>query len=181
MTVIAEHLGRACAAACLGLGGCLASPALAGTTASFQVSATVVPGCEINGSAPAPSQNLGQLGTLNFGTHSALGTDTVTAVLVRNSGITLSCTPTVSLTMSLDGGQHAATTRNLQAAGGTERVAYRLYRDPGFGQELLANQGYGITFSDPYAVPLPIYGRLDLPGVRRPDVYRDTVTVTLTW
>lgn len=153
----------------------------AATSTSFQASATIVSGCEINGSLPTPGQAIGQIGTLNFGVHSALDTGPVTAALAQNAGLTIACTPAVSLMMSIGGGLHSATTRNLQATGSSARLSYRLYRDPGFSQELLINQAVAVTFADPSHVALPIYGRLTLPGNAVPDTFEDTVVVTLTW
>lgn len=165
---------------CLAL-GLLISEARAETTASFQLSATVVEGCEINAALPANGQDIGQIGTIDFGSHSALSTETITAALVRNAGISLSCTPSVSLSMTLDGGLHADAARNLQHVGGPERIAYRLYGDASFTQELTANQPTPISFSNPEAIALPIYGQLTLPGDKPPGVYSDTVMLTLTW
>lgn len=163
---------------CLSL--CLAAPAAAQTSASFQVNATIVPGCEINGSPPVAGQNIGGLGTLDFGSHSALATGPVSTSLAPNAGLTLSCTPSVTLTMSLGNGLHAAGVRNLQEPGGG-RIAYRLYRDAAFSQETLANQAFSVSFSGAGAIALPIFGRLTLPGNSSPGTYTDTVIVTLAW
>ena len=188
MSAIAKFLigapGRA-AAACL-VPWLVPQAAVADTSASFLASAKIEAGCEINGVVPAANASVGQIGTLAFGTHSALATGPVTATMVQNGGFKLSCTPSVGLTMSLDGGQHGGSQgsalRNLQAPGtGADRIEYRLYRDAGFSQELQAGQPYPIIFSNPLAITLPIYGRLILPGNRRPEVYSDTVVVTLTW
>lgn len=179
----AQHrAGLACrtAAACLAP-WLLATPAAAETSAAFQVSASVVPGCEVNGGTPAPGASVGQIGTLDFGTHSALDTGQVTATMVRNAGFTLACTPTVALSMTLDGGLHTAGQRNLQAQDGAERIAYRLYRDAAFSQEFLTGQAVPVAFGTPSNVALPVYARLTLPGNARPAVYSDTVIVTLAW
>lgn len=171
-------LGGGVLGICLSL--CLTAPAAAETSASFQVSATIVPGCEINGSPPVAEQSVGGLGTLDFGEHSALATGMVSTSLAQNADLTLNCTPSVALTMSLGGGLHTAGARNLQEPGGG-RIAYRLYRDAAFGQELLANQFFPVSFAGPGAIALPIYGRLTLAGDSRPGTYTDTVIVTLAW
>ncbi len=184
MTARAQNragLMRRTAAACLALGLFAPAAATAQTTASFQVSAAIVPGCEVNGATPAAGASVGQIGTLDFGTHSALATGQVTATMVRSAGFTLACTPSVALAMTLDGGLHAAGGRNLQAQGGPERIAYRLYSDAAFSQELLTGQAVPLAFSTPSSVALPVYARLTLPGNARPAVYSDTVVVTLAW
>lgn len=159
----------------------ISSPAWAQPTASFQVSATIVPGCEIGGAPLAPGQSLGAVGTLDFGEHSALTTGPVSATLFQSTALQLACTPSVALTMSLNGGLHAGVSRNLQASAGPGRLAYRLYTDAGRTQELLVNQPVSLSFSNPQAISLSIYGELQLPGNSRPDVYSDTLVVTLAW
>lgn len=183
MSARAKHRrGMKCRTAIAYLASWLFVPAAAAeTSATFQVSATVVPGCEVNGSTPAPGASVGQIGTLDFGSHPALATGQVTATMVRSAGFTLACTPSVALSMTLDGGLHAAGGRNLQAQGGPERIAYHLYGDAAFSQELLTGQAFPLTFSNPSAVAMPVYARLTLPGNARPAVYADTVVVTLAW
>lgn len=176
--------GRA-AAACL-CPWILPQAAVADTSASFLVSAKIEAGCEVNGVVPAAGANVGQIGTLAFGEHSALATGPVTATMVQSGGFHLACTPTALPTMTLDGGLHGGSAgsalRNLESpAGAAERIAYRLYRDAGFSQELLAGQAYAVPLGTPLAITLPIYGRLTLAGNRRAAVYSDTVVVTLTW
>lgn len=158
----------------------LAAPAGAQTSASFQVSATVVPGCEINGSPPTPGQSVGQAGVLDFGTHSALETGAVSVSLAQNAGLTFRCTPSVTLTMAVGSGLHAGTSRNVQEPGG-RRIAYSLFRDPAFTQQLAVNEAVPVSFSGSGAIALPVYGRLNLGAGNWPGTYTDTVVVTLTW
>jgi len=158
----------------------LATSATAQTSASFQVSATIVPGCEINGSPPTAGQGIGQAGVLDFGSHSALETGQISVSLAQNGGLTFRCTPTVALTMALGGGLHAGSSRNVQGPGGA-RLAYNLFRDAGFTQQLAVDQPVPISFSGPGAIALPIYGRLNLGTANRPGTYTDTVVVTLAW
>lgn len=175
-TGLIGRIGGVCLAPCLQM-----PVAAADTMATFDLAATIVEGCEINATLPVDGQDVGQIGTLDFGSHSALSTETVTAALVQNAGLTLSCTSSVSLSMSLDGGLHADGSRNLQRSGDTDRIAYRLYGDSSFTQELLADQPVSISFGDPEAITLPVYGRLTLPGNSPPGIYSDTVMVTLSW
>lgn len=157
------------------------SAAYAVTSASFQVSAIVVSGCEINGDLATGGELLGRVGTIDFGTHSALATGNITANMVQNSALTLSCTPGVALTMSLNGGLHATSSRNLQASGSAATIPYRLYRDAGLNQEFTINQAVSVTFADPQSIALPVYGQITLSGDKPPDTYSDTILLTLSW
>lgn len=166
------------------MGACFAfyaaAPVAAEPSATFQVTAEIVPGCEINGLAPASGQNIGGLGTLDFGEHSGLATGAVSTSLVQNTSLTLRCTPSVALTMTLSEGLHVGSGRNLQGPGG-DRVAYSLYQDAAFSEELVANQAFQIDFADQAPISLPIYGRLMLDGTNVSGTYSDTVMVSLEW
>lgn len=148
---------------------------------SFQVSATIVEGCEINQTLPANNQAVGSIGTLDFGNYPSLTTGPVSAALVQDMGFRISCTPSVALSMSLDAGENVATARRLRLSGGTDHIPYALYADPGFAQELAINQPHSISFSGNGAIILPIYGRLTLSGNSAPGTYEDMVRVTLVW
>jgi len=164
-----------------GLAAALSNPAMADTTTSFQVSATVVSGCEINGSLASGGEALGRYGLLDFGSHSSLSRDTVSTAIAADAGLTLSCTPGVALSMALGAGQHGSAVRNMQAAGSGALLPYRLYRDAGFSNEMQIDQAYAVTFADPEAIALPIYGRAVLSGDKPPDTYSDTIVLTLSW
>ncbi|WP_336962840.1 spore coat U domain-containing protein [Sphingobium aquiterrae] len=159
----------------------LPSAAEAATSALFQASATIVSGCEINRALPAGGASLGEIGTLDFGTHSALATGPATAMMAQDASVELRCTPDVTLTMTTDAGLHGGTTRNLQASHSSDRLPYRLYRDAAFSQEVLANQPIAVSFSAASQISLPLYGRMTLPGNMPPDTYGDTIVVTLNW
>ena len=162
---------------------CLSDTVRAETSANFQVSAVIEAGCSVDGLGLAG--NAGTIGALDFGEDSGLSTATHTAGLIGNQVITLRCTPGVTLTMAIDGGQHeAGGIRNLQLGGGTEdRLQYRLYADAGFNQEIDIGQSRSITITSAVMndVELPVFGRLVLPGARVPGVYTDTLIVTLDW
>lgn len=155
--------------------------AQAETSASFGVSAQVVSGCEINSVLATNGQSLGQIGTLDFGTHPALETGVVTTSLTPNAGLVLRCTPGVSLQMSSDGGTHNDGVRNLQKTGGAQKQPYRLYRDLARTQEWLAGQAVPVSFTAGADISLPIYAALALGGTLPPGTYTDTVVVTLNW
>lgn len=146
-------------------------PLDAATSSSFQVSATVTSGCLVVGGSS-------NYGTLNFGTWSALATGTASAA-VSAAGVTLQCTPGVTLNMKVDGGQNAGTSRNLKA--GNALVAYQLFRDAAYSQSLGISQSVTVAYSDSTNIKLPIYGRLSLPGTAPAGSYSDVVQVELSW
>ena len=155
--------------------------AVAATSASFAVVAEVISGCEINGALPDGGQPVGDLGTLAFGTYSALKQGVVSTSLAWNSNVHLRCTPGVSLTMSVDGGLHPGTTRNMQAATSSARISYQLYQDVGLTVALPADQPVAVPVEDTEGMYLPIHGAALLTGDQLPDTYSDTLTITLNW
>ncbi|MBK4987988.1 Csu type fimbrial protein [Pseudomonas sp. S36] len=157
-----------------GVGLLLAAPLDAATVSTFTVSAQVVPGCLVVGGAT-------QYGMLDYGSQSALSTATLTAA-IGGATVTLQCTPGVALSMSLDGGQNGAGgARNLKRAGGAQLLSYQLYRDAALAQGLGIGQSVGVAYSDPAAVKLALYGRVQLPGNLPPGTYSDVVQVTFSW
>ena len=160
----------------LAVGLCLAltQGAHAVTTSTFQVTAQIVAGCLVVGGVTA-------YGVLDYGTSSALSTATLSTSL-GGSTVTFQCTPGVALSMSLDGGQNSASgTRNLKRSGGTQLLAYHLYRDAGFSQSLGIGSSVAVSYSDPTAIKLPVYGRTTLTGTLPAGTYTDVVQVTVTW
>ena len=147
-------------------------PLSAVTTQSFQVSATITPGCLVVGAGT-------HYGALSYGSHSALASNSVTAAL--SGGVTLQCTPGVTLSMSVDGGLHSSTGRNMQLNSGSARVAYQLFRDAAFSQSLGVSQSVNVSYSDASSISLPIYGRVQLPGNQPGGTYSDTLQVQLSW
>ncbi|WP_238340095.1 Csu type fimbrial protein [Citrobacter sp. NCU1] len=147
------------------------------TTQSFQLSATVTPGCSIiTGSG-------GVLGTLDFGRYSGVETRQVNTRFVPNAALSLACTPGVSLSMSIDGGRHFASVRNMQRSEDTQRVAYRLYSAASLGanSEIGVNQPVSVVYSDSNNIALPLFGVAFLTGFSPVGNYSDQLTVTLSW
>ncbi|MCO7520711.1 MULTISPECIES: spore coat U domain-containing protein [unclassified Pseudomonas] len=160
----------------LALGLCLAltQGTQAATSSTFQVSAQIVAGCLVVGGVTA-------YGVLDFGTRSALSTATLSSAL-GGTTVTFQCTPGVALSMSLDGGQNsAAGTRNLKRTGGTQLLAYQLFRDAAFSQSLGIGGSVALSYSDPTAIKLPVYGRTALTGTLPAGTYTDVVQVTVSW
>lgn len=153
------------------------------TTAQFEVSATIAPGCLVDGLGS--SGHAGTIGTLDFGTDSTFSTATHTATTTTSQGIRLRCTPGVNLMMGVDGGSHAATgARHLQRGSDTAaRIAYAVCRDAACNQPIAigGSAGIPITGANSEDVLLPLFASLTLPGSLPPGTYTDTLTVTLTW
>ncbi|MEE4450991.1 spore coat U domain-containing protein [Novosphingobium resinovorum] len=159
------------------------TPARADTTAQFDVTATVTPGCLVDGLGA--SGNAGRIGVLDFGVDSTFSVATRTATTTTGQAIRLRCTPGVGLTMSIDGGGHAAAGgRNLQrGATATARIPYRLCRDAACTLPIAIGTAVPVTVTSATSedVRLPVYGSLTLPGTLPPGTYTDTLTITLTW
>ncbi|MNJ61682.1 Spore Coat Protein U domain protein [compost metagenome] len=84
--------------------------------------------------------------------------------------------------MSLDGGQNSASgTRNLKRTGGTQVLAYQLYQDAALSQSLGIGQSVAVSYTDPAAIKLPVYGRVQLTGTLPAGTYTDVVQVTVSW
>ncbi|MGP3593353.1 Csu type fimbrial protein [Vagococcus sp. WN89Y] len=149
--------------------------AIAITTQSFTVGATITPGCLV------ASGNGSVLGSLNFGTRSGVQSGQLTTSFVQST--TLGCTPGVALSMSINGGQNYSTVRNMQRSGATDRVPYRLYSNSSLAAntEIGVNQAVSITYTDSNNIVLPIFGVAQLTGMSPAGTYTDQLTVTLSW
>ena len=148
-------------------------------SAGFQLSARVEPGCLVNGGPP--DTDLGVLGTLDFGVHPSLSTDTVQATLLRQAGIVLACTPGTPVVLRVDGGQHFDGSRRMRRDA-TTVLPYRLYRQPGCVDEIPVGTDIAIdTTSAPDDIAIPLHGCATLPGNAAAGIYQDTLIVTLAW
>ncbi|WP_449433897.1 Csu type fimbrial protein [Pseudomonas putida] len=157
-----------------GLGVLVATPLGAATSSTFQVSAQIVAGCLVVG-------GVSSYGVLDFGTQSALSKALLSTSL-GGTTVTLQCTPGVTLNMSLDAGQNGASgSRNLKRTGGTQLLAYQLYRDAAFSQSLGIGQSVAVSYADARAIKLPVYGRTQLAGTLPAGTYTDVVQVTVSW
>nr|WP_256256326.1 spore coat U domain-containing protein [Pseudomonas agarici] len=150
----------------------LSLPLAAVTSASLQVSASIIAGCLVVGGGS-------HYGNLNYGSYSALSTGAVSISLT--GGVQLQCTPGVSLSMSVDGGQNNSSGRHLKLNSGTAQVAYQLFSDAGLSQALGISQSVNIVYGNANNISLPIYGRVVLPGNQPPGTYSDVLQVQLSW
>lgn len=156
----------------VGLGWGMPVSLLAITSQSFQVSATITPGCLV-----ASGGN--NYGNLAFGSYPALATSTTSVALT--SSVVLQCTPGVALSMTVDGGLYNSSGRRMQLDSGTAKVAYQLFRDAALSQSLGIGQSVSVAYSNANNITLPIYGRVQLPGNTPGGTYSDTLQVQLTW
>jgi spore coat protein U-like protein len=155
--------------------------AQAETVAQFDVTASVLPGCLVDG--VGGSGNAGTIGRLDFGVDTTFSSATVRSSL--GQALRLRCTPGMTLTMTVDGGRNAAAgTRHLQRnADSSARIAYRLCRDSACDQPIAIGNAalVEVTGTNSPDVRLPIFGALTLSGALPPGTYSDTLTVTLAW
>lgn len=180
-----EPLPRCLAAllAVVASGGGLSSTVHAETNAVFDVAAEIVAGCRVDGLGT--SGHAGTIGTLDFGEDSSFSTATHSASIAASQAIRLRCTPGVALTMSIDGGGHAALgRRHLQRETGSDaRIAYSLCRDAACAEPIAIGGGtaVAVTSANSDDVRLPLFAALTLPGALPPGRYGDMLTVTLAW
>jgi spore coat protein U-like protein len=155
----------------------IALPASAVTTQSFQVGATITPGCSV------ASGTGGIFGSLNFGSHTGVENGVRSSALLPDTSLALACTPGVALSMTIDGGKNYTTVRNMVRTGSTEAVPYRLYTSGALtaNTEILVNQAVAITYSNSNNITLPIFGAAQLTGFSPAGTYTDQLTVTLSW
>jgi len=163
--------GHGCALVLLACASSLPLPLAAVTSASFQVSASIVAGCLVVGGS--------NYGNLNYGSYSALSTSTVSSALT--GGVQLQCTPGVTLSMSVDGGQNNSSGRHLKLNSGSAQVAYQLFSDAGLSQSLGISQSISVAYGNANNISLPIYGRVVLPGNQPAGTYSDVLQVQLSW
>ena len=159
------------------LGLALVPAAMAVTSQSFKVSATIVPGCAVS------TGSGGLLGTLNFGTHTGVESAPVSTSFVPNGALSIACTPGVALSMSINGGQNYASVRRMTRSGGTDVVGYRLYSSSSLAanSEIGVNQAIPVTYTNSNNIALPLFGVALLTGFSPAGTYSDQLTVTLSW
>ncbi|WP_095153703.1 spore coat U domain-containing protein [Pseudomonas sp. Irchel 3E13] len=149
------------------------TPLDAALSSTFLVNATVQAGCLVVGGVTS-------YGNLDFGSFSALSSAAVTTQL-SGTTVTLQCTPGVTMTMKVGGGQNNNGSRNLKRSTSADLLVYQLFRDAGFSQALGIDQTVNVSYSDPTTIKLPVYARAQLSGALPAGSYSDVLQVTLTW
>jgi len=148
---------------------------------SFTVAAEIVPGCAVRGTLQTTGL---ALGTIDFGSVPATHTGIAQASAPAGAmgGIELECTAGLTLTLAVDGGQHASGgSRRLAAANGG-RLAYALYADVMHQTAIPLAGGVSIDVPAGGLIDLPLHAVAHLPGGgQAPGSYTDTVAVTLSW
>lgn len=155
------------------MAGATPLPLDAALSSTFLVNATVAAGCLVVG-------GVSNYGNLAFGSYPALSSVAVTTQL-SGTTVTLQCTPGVTLSMAIGGGQNNNGSRNLKRSTGSNLVAYQLFRDAGYSQALGIDQTVTVSYSDSTAIKLPVYARAQLTSLLPAGNYSDVLQVTLTW
>jgi spore coat protein U-like protein len=177
---IAGMVLAAGAAALLG-----AAPASAAVTTSgtIGVTLTVSAACAVNGATSIPA-SLGDLGTITFPAQPGLfgNIDGTLLAPSGSSGFTVLCSPGLSPTLTIDGGQHGAGgVRNL--LGGSVQLPYRLYSSAGTTNEILVNQSVSLGLTSAGTpITLLIHATTNSGGaVLAAGAYTDSLQATLAW
>ncbi len=137
-------------------------------TSSMTVRIVIQSSCDVHTVAPTD---------MDFGTQGAL-----TANIDQTSTITLTCTPTTTYDVGLNGGGSGNINARVMI-NGTEDVGYQLYSNAGrttvwgntVGTDTVAGTGNGS------AQTLTVYGRVPPQTTPPANTYTDTVTVTVTY
>ncbi|EGR0266879.1 Csu type fimbrial protein [Vibrio alginolyticus] len=157
---------------------------LADATQTFQVSATVDTGCLINGAVQEESATqAGQIGTLDFGEHSSVYATEVQGSITYSSSLTLSCTPGITMNVSVNGGMNESDgVRKLKHSEEATTVDYFLFQDLNYTQVLDIDTQYSVdTDQDPDNIQFPIWAKATINGNEVAGIYMDTLTLTLEW
>ncbi|HHF3074645.1 TPA: spore coat U domain-containing protein [Vibrio diabolicus] len=159
-------------------------PIFAAQSETFQVSATIDTGCLINGALTGESNTqIGTIGELNFGEHSAIYAAEVEGSITYNGGLTLSCTPGIAMNIKIDGGLNASVgVRKLKHTEKSSTVDYLLFEDAEHSQVLDIDTPYSVgNNEDPDNIQVPIWAKAILNGNEIAGIYTDTLTLTLEW
>jgi spore coat protein U domain-containing protein, fimbrial subunit CupE1/2/3/6 len=157
---LAAVMGCACAAS---------SIRAATSTTSFQVQLTIVASCSV--AAPA---------TLDFGS-----TGSLAAVAPATTTINVTCTPTTAYDIGLNKGLYGSSVsdRKMQGAVNAAQITYKLTQDVAglvnWGETIASDTVTGVGTG--LAVGHVVYSSVPAQATPVPDVYSDTITVTITY
>lgn len=131
-------------------------------------------------SAEVPSNCIIAVSDLAFGAYDPLATN-ATQQLDASANVRMMCTRSSRATITIDIGRNAIGNIRALSGGGTQHVAYRLYRDSGRTQEW-GGGAEGLQFvSEGTHKPqqLIVYGRIPPGQEVASGVYTDVVTATV--
>lgn len=166
-----------------GLGLLLGNQAQAAGTVTGTINATLtlIAACQVNGSTASTGVNFG---SLNFGTQSALFTETGAQVLSGGSAFSILCSkgaiPVVKVAAGAHDGQSSGGTRSLYD-GVANYVPYDFYTDSGNSTLLPINGTITLPTSTGAAQTVSLYGKAVGKAGLPPGTYTDTVAVELSF
>jgi spore coat protein U-like protein len=149
-------------------------------TDTIDVTATIQNGCSIGSSGGTTAS----FGTIDFGTMSNLTSQISVISAVGSGSIIATCTPGTAITIALNTGTHnTGNQRYLSNTGGTVKLAYELYSNPGYSTIWGSGaQAVSVASFPSTTQTYTIYARLFASGTQPPaGTYTDTITVTLTY
>lgn len=162
-----------------------APPAESAGTVSGTLGATltIITGCYINdGTAPG---GLANLGTINFGSVSALNSIIRQPYSSTTSGaLNLYCSAGTTYNIGINNGANPLSNQRRLAGGTTEYINYNLYKDNSYSEAWGATgsaQQSGTATAIGTAIPLTIYGEVPIQTTPSVGTYTDTVNVTVSW
>lgn len=164
---------------CLACGGAFAQS----VTGSVDASITLDSACEVNGSTATTGVDFGDLA---FGNHSSLFVSADAEVVSAGNGISVQCTPGTDVTLTFDGGLHAADAnaalglRAMEHTGGASHVTYNLYGTAARDTPLAVGGSLNLT-ADGTEQVVEVFGRAFGEEGLAAGGYSDTIGVTLTF
>lgn len=152
-------------------------------TGNLGVTAVVGAGCQVN--ASNVTAGIINFGSLDFGSINTIGNQTIDAQTTGagNGSIVMECSNGTTFSISLDNGQHfASSTRSMVNAGNPAvLLAYGLYQNVARTVPWTSSSPLTGTASGAPAT-FPVYGRIPAgqTGITS-GTYNDTVQVVITW
>lgn len=163
----------------------VAAPAHADITGSVDATITLQAGCIINGQNLDDGATGADFGTVDFGTHNTLFTQTDGQVLNGGGGaLSIQCSPGITPILSFEAGQNDGSGAGsgihamAHASAAGQFVTYNLYSDA--GRTAIIPIGGDIVLPSTGAVQtVNVYARAFGEAALLPGTYSDTITVVL--
>lgn len=140
-------------------------------TATIGVRANVPPACS------ATTQDYG---VLDFGSHGTLDNFIYVTSSEGAGTIQVTCVEGLSFSIELDDGLNPDGEQRYMRSTANGLVHYQLFSDPQFTQLLAPGTQINLVGTG-FVQQLPLYGRVPSQETPLVGVYRDTVSVTVTW